>query len=57
MTEARSNIEAFFGELDAEGEQEAKAGEHEDSFLGADPSLYCHSAQLPIPPRITPPSC
>jgi hypothetical protein len=26
-------------------------------FLGADPSLYCHSAQLPIPPRITPPSC
>jgi hypothetical protein len=27
------------------------------NFMGADPSLYCHSAQLPIPPRITPPSC
>jgi hypothetical protein len=27
------------------------------TIKGADPSLYCHSAQLPIPPRITPPSC
>jgi hypothetical protein len=46
MTEARSNIEAFFGELDAEGEQEAKAGEHEDSFFKQAPDAETFRERL-----------